>query len=63
MSLNCPSYAFKIVFLVDKYNGIFLFKAYYIELLANPSIDSFVLNIDKAIPPFEFKSVTLISST
>ena len=39
MSLNRPSYRFKIVFLVDKYNGYFFMMAYWKQLLAKSVID------------------------
>jgi hypothetical protein len=39
MSLNLPSYCFRMVFLVLRYSGQFLASAYWKQLWAKPSID------------------------
>ncbi len=39
MSLNLPSYCFRMVFLVLRYSGQFLPSAYWKQLWAKPSID------------------------
>jgi hypothetical protein len=50
MSIKRPSYFLRIVFLVDSFKGIYLFKEYAKHDLANVLIDSFVLNIPKKHP-------------
>lgn len=50
MSLNRPSYFFKIVFLVLKYNGIFRSRAYLKEEWAKSMMLSSRLNIPMATP-------------
>lgn len=51
MSLNNPSYFFKIVFLVDKYKGYYFIIAYEKQEWANSVILSLVLYIAIPQPP------------